>query len=87
MGSVAEFKTEGLRLGFYNSQSQDHKDAVGVSCDSPGTGDFQSYLQGKAIPQIRELLHNCGPLAGIWFDPPGPITPKQSKMLVDTRLS
>lgn len=76
---------EGLRLGFYYSQSQDwhEKDAVGNRWDFPAPGNFQNYLEGKAIPQIRELLRNYGPLAGIWFDTPGPITPAQSKMLVD----
>ncbi|QOY90165.1 alpha-L-fucosidase [Paludibaculum fermentans] len=78
-------RAEGLRLGFYYSQSQDwhEKDAVGNRWDFPAPGNFQNYLAGKAIPQIKELLDNYGPLAGIWFDTPGPITPQQSKELVD----
>ncbi|MGJ5817250.1 alpha-L-fucosidase [Paludibaculum fermentans] len=78
-------RAEGLRLGFYYSQSQDwhEKDAVGNRWDFPTPGNFQHYLAGKAIPQIKELLNNYGPLAGIWFDTPGPITPQQSKELVD----
>jgi alpha-L-fucosidase len=76
----------GLRLGFYYSQTQDwhERDAVGNDWSfKPGEGDFQKYLNGKAIPQIQELLSNYGPIAGVWFDTPGPITPEQSKMLVD----
>jgi len=75
----------GLRLGFYYSQSQDwhERDAVGNRWDFPTPGNFQNYLEGKAIPQIKELLKNYGPVAGIWFDTPGPITPEQSKALVN----
>jgi alpha-L-fucosidase len=82
---AAACQAEGVRLGFYYSQTQDwhEKDAVGNRWDFPQAGDFQGYLQGKAIPQIKELLHNYGPVAGVWFDTPGPITPAQSKMLVD----
>ena len=79
-------QAEGLRFGFYYSQTQDwhERDAVGNTWDWPNEGrDFQKYLQTKAIPQIEELLHGYGPLAGIWFDTPGPITPAESKMLVD----
>lgn len=79
-------KAEGLRLGFYYSQTQDwhEPDAIGNSWDAfPQKPDFQRYLHGKAIPQIEELLRGYGPIAGIWFDTPGPITPAESKLLVD----
>jgi len=32
---------------------------------------------------LRELLTGYGPIAGVWFDTPGPITPEQSAMLVN----
>jgi alpha-L-fucosidase len=76
----------GLRLGFYYSQSQDwhERDAIGNDWDfKEAEADFQRYLKGKAIPQLEELLKNYGPIAGVWFDTPGPITPAESKMLVD----
>ena len=76
----------GLRLGFYYSQTQDwhERDAEGNDWTfKPGEGDFQKYLMGKAVPQIKELLSGYGPIAGVWFDTPGPITPEQSKGLVD----
>ncbi len=76
----------GLRLGFYYSQTQDwhERDAVGNDWDfKPAEANFQGYLKGKAIPQIEELLRNYGPIAGVWFDTPGPITPEESKTLVD----
>jgi len=87
LAELAEACAEaGLRLGFYYSQSQDwhERDAVGNTWDwSPQGADFDSYLHGKAIPQLKELLTNYGQIAGVWFDTPGPITPPQSQMLVD----
>ena len=79
-------REEGLRLGFYYSQTADwhERNAVGNTWDWPNEGrDFQRYLNSKAIPQIEELLRNYGPIAGVWFDTPGPITPADSRMLVD----
>jgi alpha-L-fucosidase len=81
----AACKAEGLRLGFYYSQSQDwhEADAVGNTWDFHGNGNFPRYLRAKAIPQIKELLSGYGPIATIWFDTPGPITPAESRELVD----
>jgi alpha-L-fucosidase len=79
-------RAEGVRLGFYYSQTVDwhEPDAVGNTWDWPEAGrDFQQYLKAKAIPQIEELLRGYGSVAGIWFDTPGPIKPAESKMLVD----
>ena len=83
---AAACRAGGVRLGFYYSQAQDwhERDSFGNTWDFPAHGgDFQYYLKTKAIPQIEELLRGYGPLAGIWFDTPGPITPEESKMLVD----
>jgi len=80
-------RAEGLRLGFYYSQTADwhEPDGVGNGWDPsfPKARDFRRYLRGKALPQIEELLTHYGPIAGIWFDTPGPITIEESKELVD----
>lgn len=79
-------RDKGERLGFYYSQTLDwhERDAVGNDWDFPADGrDFEHYLRTKALPQIDELLRGYGSVAGIWFDTPGPITPEESKMLVD----
>jgi alpha-L-fucosidase len=76
----------GLRFGFYYSQTQDwfERDAVGNTWDfKPEDAEFQRYLRTKAIPQIGELLRGYSPVAGVWFDTPGPITPEESKENVD----
>ena len=87
MAELAEAcQEEGLRLGFYYSQTADwhEPDAIGNYWDSFGSEpDFRRYLHTKVIPQLKELLTNYGPIAGIWFDTPGPITPEESEQLVD----
>ncbi|NCB09817.1 MAG: alpha-L-fucosidase, partial [Bacteroidia bacterium] len=79
-------QAEGVRLGFYYSQTIDwhEPDAVGNSWDGwPTERDFKRYLRGKVFPQIEELLTHYGPVAGIWFDTPGPITPEESREIVE----
>jgi len=75
----------GLRLCFYYSQAQDwhHPDAAGNSWDFPDESrkDFAHYLAEKAIPQVRELLTQYGPIGLIWFDTPRTITKAQSEQL------
>jgi alpha-L-fucosidase len=69
---------QGMRLGFYYSQSQDWHEPNGAG----NTWDFgpdslkryDEYLRGKAEPQVRELLTKYGPVALIWFDTPRMMT-------------
>jgi alpha-L-fucosidase len=66
----------GLKFGFYYSQSQDwhERGGAGNEWDFPKDevkytdGSYDKYLQGKAEPQVRELLQNYGPVCLIWFD-------------------
>ncbi len=68
----------GIRLGFYYSQSQDwhEKNGAGNTWDfgPDEKKDYDEYLQGKAEPQIKELLTGYGPVALIWFDTPRMMT-------------
>jgi alpha-L-fucosidase len=83
---------EGLRYGFYYSQAQDWHEANAAGND----WDFKApesertpeeYLRRKALPQVRELLRNYGPLALIWFDTPRLLTKENvlelAKMVAD----
>lgn len=75
-----------IRLGFYYSQYQDwaERDADGNTWEFPREGrNFQAYLEGKAIPQLRELLTNYGNTAIIWFDTPKDISLEASLQLRD----
>jgi alpha-L-fucosidase len=85
--------TRGMRLGFYYSQSQDwhEKDGAGNTWDfgpdqTPDGKDlknYDSYLRGKAEPQVKELLTAYGPVALIWFDTPRMMTPERGQRFAD----
>jgi len=67
-----ECRKQGIKLGFYYSQAQDWTAPGGAALktgdhqpptfhwDKAQDGDFDAYLQNKAIPQLRELLSNYG---------------------------
>ncbi len=92
----------GIKLGFYYSQCQDWHhpggEAFGGHWDKAQDGDFDAYLNKVALPQVRELLTNYGPVAEFWFDTPTSLmTPKraaeflplldlQPQMIVNDRL-
>jgi alpha-L-fucosidase len=81
-----ECQAQGIRLGFYYSQTQDwhHPDGDGNDWDfDPKTKDFAGYIDNYVKPQVRELLTNYGPIAIIWFDTPKGITQAQSQSLLD----
>ena len=64
-----------IRFGVYYSQVQDwhEPDANGNTWDfgpDDAHKDFDKYMAEKALPQVRELLTNYGPMCLIWFDTP-----------------
>jgi len=74
-----------IRFGVYYSQAQDwhapggaiwrtrHEegpDYGGARWDTRQAGDFDAYLRDKALPQVKELLTDYGPIAIVWFDTP-----------------
>jgi alpha-L-fucosidase len=69
---------QGMRLGFYYSQSQDWHEPNGAGNEwdfgPDAKKNYERYLRGKAEPQVRELLTNYGPVALIWFDTPRMMT-------------
>ncbi len=74
----------GIKLGFYYSQCQDWHhpggDVKGGShWDKAQDGDFDAYLKNVALPQVKELLTNYGPVSVLWFDTPsGKMTPERA---------
>jgi alpha-L-fucosidase len=83
---AAECERQGVRLGFYYSQTQDwhHPNGDGNDWDyDEARKDFAGYLDSYVKPQVRELLTNYGPVCLIWFDTPKRITPEQSQSLAD----
>jgi alpha-L-fucosidase len=79
---AAACKKQGIRLGFYYSQTQDwhEPDGDGNTWDWPDESkkDFAGYLEKKVKPQVRELLTQYGPVGLIWFDTPRRMTKEQS---------
>jgi alpha-L-fucosidase len=78
----------GIKLCFYYSHSADWHEpnaAGGNSLDFTNSiKDFDQYFESKAIPQVKELLSNYGPVGLLWFDWPGPVmTPERSQKLAD----
>ncbi|MBC7350741.1 MAG: alpha-L-fucosidase [Thermogutta sp.] len=78
----------GIRLGFYYSHAQDWHHPGGAISRGPWDprqkGDFDTYFQKKALPQIRELLTGYGPVAVLWCDTPWQMTPEKARQI--TRL-
>jgi alpha-L-fucosidase len=88
---AAACQKAGLRLCFYYSHAQDwhEPDGAGNSWDFPPNPqkNFANYFESKAIPQVRELLTNYGPLGVIWFDTPQLVTREQATRLRNVALS
>jgi len=74
----------GLKLGLYYSQAQDWHDPNGLKHLKENAGkDYQSYLDNKVKPQLKEILTQYGDICLIWFDTPMQTTLEQSQSLFD----
>lgn len=83
---AAECKKQGMRLGFYYSQTQDwhHPGGDGNDWDfTPSASAFADYIDNYVKPQVTELLTHYGPIAVIWFDTPKGISRAQSESLLE----
>src|SRR5688572_8132993 len=83
---AAECQKQGLKLGFYYSQTQDwhHPGGDGNDWDfDESKKDFAGYIENYVKPQVRELLTRYGPIAIIWFDTPKGISVEQSQELLE----
>jgi alpha-L-fucosidase len=81
-----ECQKQGIKLGFYYSQTQDwhHPDGDGNDWDyDPAEQDFAGYVENYVKPQVTELLTNYGPVCLIWYDTPKGMTEKQSQSLME----
>ncbi|MBC9798204.1 alpha-L-fucosidase [Sinomicrobium weinanense] len=79
-------RKRGIKFGFYYSQFQDwhEPDGGGNTRDfDKEQKDYRKYYREKAIPQLKELLRNYGPLGMIWFDTPGGLTKEETRQMID----
>ena len=79
---AAACRKNGIRLGFYYSQAQDWNNPGGGAYkpkwDKAQEGDFDRYLDTVALPQMKEILSNYGPISVLWFDTPANMTPERA---------
>jgi alpha-L-fucosidase len=83
---AAACKRQGMRLGIYYSQAQDWNNggaAAGGRWDKTQGTDMDAYIDKVAVPQVRELLSNYGPLAVLWWDTPIDMTKDRAQKLYD----
>jgi alpha-L-fucosidase len=76
----------GIKLGFYYSQAQDWNNPGGGVCgkrwDPAQEGDMNEYIRRVAVPQVREILSNYGPIAILWWDTPCGMTKEMADQLI-----
>ncbi len=68
-----ECQKQGIRLGFYYSQAQDwhHPGGMGNSWDkSIKRVSNDEYVRQKAVPEVKQLLTEYGPIGIFWWDTP-----------------
>ncbi|WP_167605183.1 alpha-L-fucosidase [Maribellus sediminis] len=80
-----------MRLGFYYSQAQDWHEPGGTyrgydegkpHWDPDLVREpFMDYIEGKAIPQVKEILENYGGLDILWWDTPFGMTEEAAEKL------
>lgn len=86
-------KKYGIRLGFYYSQAQDWHEPGGTYWnieDGQPHWDpnlkrepLMNYINGKAVPQVKEILENYGGLDILWWDTPRGMTEEAAQALQD----
>lgn len=90
---AAACEKHGMRLGFYYSQAQDWHEPGGtywnIEQGEPHwdpdlvRDSLMTYIEGKAIPQVKEILENYGGLDILWWDTPRGMTEEAAQALQD----
>ena len=75
----------GIRLGFYYSQAQDWVNPGGAAMfghwDPAQEGSMDDYIKNVAVPEVRDILTNYGPISVLWWDTPEGMTKERAEML------
>lgn len=82
-----------IRLGFYYSQAQDWHEPGGTYWNieegephwdpTLKREPLMNYINGKAVPQVKEILENYGGLDILWWDTPRGMTEEAAQALQD----
>src|ERR1017187_1404102 len=82
---AAACRKAGIKFCFYYSHALgwQEPDGAGNAWDFPPNPQkiFTKYFEAKALPQVRKLPTNYGPLVVMWFDTPQLITREQAIQL------
>ncbi|MBI5692801.1 MAG: alpha-L-fucosidase [Verrucomicrobia bacterium] len=83
---AAACQKHGIKLGFYYSQAQDWHHRGGAASGghwdpAAQAGDMDEYIRQIAVPQVREILTNYGPIAILWWDTPTNMNRERADML------
>lgn len=87
---AAACQKHGIQLGLYYSQAQDWTHTGGAVSsfmkrwDSSHAGSMEKYIEGIAVPQVKEILTKYGQIAVIWWDTPEGMTPEFAAKLEET---
>ena len=76
---AVECEKQGIKFGFYYSQAQDwhHPGGHGNSWDKTiKRVSTDEYVFGKAVPEVRQLLTDYGPIGIFWWDTPRKMSPE-----------
>lgn len=86
-------KKHDIRLGFYYSQAQDWHEPGGTYYNiEQGKSHWDAnlereplmnYINGKAVPQVKEILENYDGLDILWWDTPRGMTEEAAQTLQD----
>ncbi len=83
---AAACQKHGIKLGFYYSQAQDWHHPGGALYDGhwdpAQNGSMDDYLKKIAMPQVREILSNYGPIAVLWWDTPANMTRERAQQFL-----
>jgi alpha-L-fucosidase len=77
---------QGIKLGFYYSQAQDWNHPGGAAgggrWDKAQDGSMDDYVRDIAVPQVKEILTNYGPISIMWWDTPVDMNKERADMLL-----
>lgn len=83
---AAACKKYGMRFGLYYSQAQDWHhpggSAMGGHWDKAQDGSMDQYIDKIAVPEVREILSNYGPISVLWWDTPEGMTKARAEKFI-----
>ena len=86
---AAACEKHGIKLGLYYSQAQDWIQGGAIQGDGPWVATQQpdqtmdDYIDRIAVPQVKEILSNYGPISVLWWDTPVAMTRERAAKLIE----